>query len=127
MFGGFTTLPWNSIEHGEYGTDKDAFLFLIRSSSDYPSGIFDIWEERAKYAIQNQSKSGYICCFGQDYGGNEIFIQASKSSRFQQMGAENGDDYKIPKGEGVYYLLGNDGTWKFHSNRLEVFQMEYNG
>ena len=123
VFGGFTKLKWNEND-GKYGKDKDAFLFLIRSSANYPSGIFDIKPDKITFAIQPDREAGYLCSFGDNTSGNthDIWLKANNGG---DTGSECGDSYKVPIDKGKYYLTGNNGKCSFKYKEIETFQMSW--
>eukprot|EP01084_Bolivina_argentea_P313411 542754_1 len=68
VFGGFASVPWT--RNGGWTADNDAFIFLIRSSKNYPSQVFATQkEENKEYAVYHHSS--YMCAFG---GGSDIFV-----------------------------------------------------
>eukprot|EP01084_Bolivina_argentea_P225225 380673_1 len=130
VFGGYTQLKWDSLKNNEYGKDKNAFLFLIRSSSGYPAEIFDILPNQTHCAIQNSKEDGYICCFGAvaNESSNEIFISEDKGFYTT---CENGDTYDVPSEKGNRYLLGNNSlsgpsrSSRFAAKEIEMFQISF--
>eukprot|EP01083_Nonionella_stella_P140487 430904_1 len=61
VFGGYTSVPWKS--DNKHAADNDAFIFLIRSSKNYPPQVFATQkEERKQYAVYHGSS--YMCVFG---------------------------------------------------------------
>ena len=64
VFGGFTTKAWENRRDKDriYIEDKDAFVYLLRSSAGYPSEIFDIKPSQTHKAIV--CMHGYIAFFG---------------------------------------------------------------
>eukprot|EP01084_Bolivina_argentea_P037105 68583_1 len=117
IFGGFTTQKWNG-PNGTHSTDKNAFLYLLASSAGYPSQIFDIKPEMAKYAIGHLDH--YLCFFGQ-IGRCEIWVMNDKG---YDTGATNEKTYKIPEEYGNNYLLGNTGGANSIGRNIELVDIE---
>lgn len=65
VFGGYTSQKWENPVDGHdftYSCDPNAFLYLIRSSCDYPPAVYPILEDKKDTAIGNHK--GYMCFFG---------------------------------------------------------------
>ena len=62
VFGGYTSKKWEKELDYSYSADSNAFLYLIRSSGDYPSAIYPILENRKETAIGHLNN--YMCFFG---------------------------------------------------------------
>merc|ERR1712130_499186 len=64
VLGGFTSKKWD-MQH-EKQEDDEAFLYLLRSSEDYPAQIFGLLPER-KVVITSINR--YVCFFGETGSG----------------------------------------------------------
>ena len=62
VFGGFTANGWPGIEPNKKITDDKAFIFSIRSSTEFSPTIYDVNQPTKALAIIN----GEYCCFGND-------------------------------------------------------------
>ena len=59
-FGGYTSIGWTGQPFQEYDDDK-AFIFLIRSSEDYPMEIFNALQDKKSIRLEQD----YYCMFGE--------------------------------------------------------------
>eukprot|EP01084_Bolivina_argentea_P221950 375788_1 len=108
VFGGYASVPWTS-EDG-YKSDNDAFIFLIRSSKNYPPQMFTELKEEMKQNAVLHSRN-FMCTFG----GGDICIwdncNTNTPSYVCNVGFMN-----IPT---TYYLNG-ETRW-FKVTDIEVF------
>jgi len=108
IFGGFTKYKWRSA--GDYGDDKEAFLFLVRSAFNHPPRI---------YKNQKGGYAGYGVYDGSNYGplfggGYDLVIQQNGGTRnysaigntYEGTGNElcGGDTHKTNMAQHVFKL-----------------------
>ncbi len=76
IFGGYTTVPWASI--GRCHNDKNAFVFLIRSSDESEQKecplLFDIKKESEQYRLSDKMAVSHHKRSGPAFGRSDIFI-----------------------------------------------------
>ena len=108
VFGGFTSVSWTT-DSGKFHKDSNAFLFLIRSSKNYESQIFNLKTEKKDYAVQHYWN--YMCRFGD---GCDIVIYMSCNTNTYSYTCQS--SYDIPD---KHYL--NGGNRNFKVEEIEVF------
>jgi hypothetical protein len=127
IFGGFTTVAWQSTMPHQYKTDPNAFLFSLTNRDNRPY-LLKIKPKQSPYAI---------CCyslFGPIFGnGHDIFI-ASNSNESMDSYANLGFTYVNPKYSSEQNGAGNGaaedatsflaGSLKFQLVEIEVYQRE---
>eukprot|EP01084_Bolivina_argentea_P008329 15607_1 len=110
VFGGYASIPWTSKDQSI--ADKNAFLFLIRSSKDYKPQIFNLLPNNENVAVSDFKDM--LCEWGSE---SDISICANchqnKSSGTQKYA------YNIPQ---KHYLNGD--VKKFKVTEIEVFKTE---
>ena len=124
VFGGFTTKSWKRSGYMHI-KDENAFLYLLRSSADYPAEVFDIKPDKVDKAFVYFP--GYILFFGSiGIPGASIWIQNNCG---YDTGAYNGESYQLPDEYGKAYFLGNPHghtpypDTRFIPKEVEVFQV----
>jgi hypothetical protein len=91
LFGGFTTVPWGSIENNRFGEDKNAFLFTLTNPKEVPPQTFPVGNDHAKFAMKQVMGTGPI--FG---GGSDLMI--STDAHVQRKSYSCVSSYKFPAG-----------------------------
>eukprot|EP01083_Nonionella_stella_P053076 140582_1 len=115
VFGGYASVPWKG--GFSYAADNDAFIFLIRSSKDYPPQVFATQKQDRKHkAVCHYS--AYMCIFG---GGYDICVHDNCNANINTYSYVNGNDtyMNLPT---THYLNGD--TEQFKVLELEVFVCE---
>ena len=110
IFGGYTSLSWKN--RGEGQKDKNAFIYLIRSSKNYKSQIFNLKDSNDGGAVYHTTYD--MCSFG---GGGDIYICSQCNINSTSYVRKN--SYNTPKG---YYL--NGGNREFKVLEVEVFTVQ---
>jgi len=115
IFGGFTSLPWNS-SGGVYHGDNSAFLFSLTNPSNTP---LKLKVKPAKNAVYQYSS------FGPTFGsGHDLYVSSlSNTNRGSYMIFSA---YEFPNGlsghEGGKFLVGGSDSC-FQTVEIEVFQV----
>ena len=108
IFGGYSSISW--LNKGGGKQDKNAFLFLIKSSKNYPAQIFNL-KKIDRYSVFH---TNYDSC---SWGDGDIVINnncnVNKASYTQK------SHYNLPESS---YL--NGGIKRFTVRRLEVFAVK---
>eukprot|EP01084_Bolivina_argentea_P245236 410629_1 len=113
VFGLYTQHKWGSITNTSWAHDKNAFMFLLRSSVNHPPNIFIHnynYDGSKEYTIQIYF--GYLCIFGLNAA-----IMIGDGGRWGEV--NNNTSFTIP---GDFHL--NGGEKKFVLKQYEVFQCE---
>ena len=113
IFGGYTSISWNS--NGGWLRDEKAFLFLIKSDDksiqiQCPL-LFELRKDDVKSAIYCKGNCGPIFGWGYD-----IFIDGNRNGYTEQY------SYNTPK---VKNLCGDNRNHKYFSNRYLFQVMDY--
>merc|ERR1712228_233519 len=119
VFGGFTENGWDlEAKTGEYRSDPNAFLYLIRNEThENEHGIFEIKDSQRHYAIAHfkDTHDPWLFTFG--CGGTDLYLREdcdvhnNTGSRLDSF-AHNG------KGSNVL-----NGTNTFNTTEIELFQL----
>ena len=111
IFGGYTSISWNS-KFGDYSCD-DTFVFLIRSSKNYKSQIFNLVKQSNyvnTYTIRHHKQ--WMCLFGTGHD-----IQISSNCNIHNSWTKQAS-FSIPK---PYYLNGD--KYEFKVKEIEIFTL----
>ena len=117
IFGGFTSSQWKSIGTGEYGYDKNAFIFSLVNKENSPL-LFE-------HSSNDKNSIGSFEPFGPIFGaGNDICIYDCSNTNTDSF-SFLGKTYSHPE-----YPYGSDraksilaGTHHFKVQEIEVFQV----
>ena len=113
VFGGYLSVGWQKYEdYFAYQKDPNAFLFLIRSSKDYPMELFNVKEKEDCYISCVHDEE--VCIFG---GGWDICI--AQDCAVDNYSYTRGHNFGVPN-EG--YLNGDKKC--FFAKDIECFQLK---
>ena len=107
IFGGYTSIPWTS-DAWQYKKDYNAFLFIIKSSTNYKPQIFT--SKYSKEAVFHSST--HMCTFG---GGHDICIKSKCNENSNSYSV--GSSYCIPINK---HTLNGDKK-NFKVREIEVY------
>ena len=111
IFGGFTSIPWSSMQG--YKTDSIAFLFSLTNSSNTPLKLKVNFPENAVYHFLN---------YGPTFGaGRDLHVSSLSNTSYMNL-----KSYEFPNGisgnEGGQFIVGGYDN-KFQTAEIEVFQV----
>ena len=116
IFGGFTTVYWDSPALGQWKSDPNAFIFSLTNNENKPLKM-KIDSNQHEYAIQCNYRYGPI------FGGCDIAI-ANNANTTMDSNSNLGDAYRHPQ-----YAQGTNeaqsflaGSYKFQLDEIEVYQ-----
>jgi hypothetical protein len=115
IFGGFTSLPWNS-SGGVYHGDNSAFLFSLTNPSNTP---LKLKVKPAQNAVWHHSN------YGPTFGdGWDLYVSSLSNTNRQNF--MNLTSYEFPNGlsgnEGGEFIVGGSDSY-FQTVEIEVFQV----
>ena len=119
IFGGFTSVAWESSKPGQYKSDANAFLFSLTNKDNQPCKM-KIDKSKEKYAIYCGSE------YGPKFGsGHDICID-SDSNKYAKSYSLFGHAYKHPRyayntNAAKCFLTGSP---YFQLSEIEVYQKE---
>ena len=129
IFGGFTIIPWESIEYDKvngYKYDNSAFLFSLVNDENRPlifehtNGYENIDEKKTRGSVWSSSNNGPI--FG---GGHDLYI-ADRSDTNENSYSNLGFTFTHPeypkRSQKINSILA--GSKDFQVDDIEVFQLE---
>eukprot|EP01083_Nonionella_stella_P217281 780200_1 len=99
VFGAYRSIPWK--KNGGYQSDKNAFLFLIRSAKGYKPQIFKVKQSDTCAVCDCSSNDGYMLAFG---GAPDIGVYSGCNANNNSSTYKTGYSYQLPNTE--YYLNG---------------------
>jgi len=121
VFGGFTTVPWNYASSGEWKTDGQAFIYVLRSSNpSHSPNKYTIKSGQEQYAVLHYavSASNNLLRFG-DYGA--FYLGTNCNINGNNNGAPNPHrSFNAPQDEKLLAGVNKGFTVK----ELEVFEIE---
>ena len=119
IFGGFTSVSWESSAQGKYKSDANAFIFSLTNKDSKP----------VKIKIDPNQHEYAICChssFGPIFGSGHDILIANNSNTTMKSYSNLGDSYKHPQ-----YVHGTNeaesflaGSYEFQLDEVEVYQKE---
>jgi len=117
IFGGFTTVSWESSTDSKWKSDSNAFIFSLTNKDNKPVKM-KIDPNRHKYAIYCHSK------YGPSFGA-DLYIADNANSTTDSF-SNLGNFYKHPQyergtNEAKIFLAG---SYEFQLNEIEVYQKE---
>jgi hypothetical protein len=117
IFGGYTTVSWESSTNGKFKSDANAFIFSLTNNDNKP----------VKMNIDPHEHHGAIFCssyYGPTFGQDIILEENFNTSMYSY--SSLGGTYKHPK-----YEYGTNeartflaGSFKFQLDEIEVYQIE---
>ena len=129
IFGGFTSIPWESIDYDNengYEYDKNAFIFSLVNDEnrllifEHTKESENIKESDARGSVWSSSNNGPV--FG---GGNDLYIDDisdTNTSSYSMLGfTYTHPDYPIGSDRAMTILAGSNF---FQVDDIEVFQLE---
>jgi len=112
VFGGYTTLPWQS-SSGAYQQDPKAFIFLLRSTNQ-------LYKKPQKWTVKVVSNSVYhSTTYGPTFGGGFDFYLCSGCDTVNSSYSNAGNSFNCPTDQS---LLA--GSYNFMVKDYEVFQIK---
>ena len=120
IFGGFTTVSWESSANGRFKSDANAFLFSLTNKDNQPLKM-KVDPDKHQRAIYFHSRYGPI--FG---GGHDIRIVNNANTTWSDSCSFLGESYKHPQ-----YAFGTNeaktflaGSFNFQLDEIEVYKKE---
>ena len=110
VFGGYTKIPWTSHEPDKYVKDKDAFIYLLRSSKKYKPEIFNVINS-------NEAVNHYyddMVVYGSGFD-----IRITNECNEHDWSYVNGHGYNIPTKN--RYMFNGDNYKEFKVKEIEIF------
>jgi hypothetical protein len=119
IFGGFTSVSWESSTQGKYKSDQNAFIFSLTNKDSKPVKI-KIDPNQHEYAI------GCYSSWGPSFGGFFDIKIANNANTTMDSHSNLGWTYKHPQyaydtNEAKTFMAG---SYKFQLDEIEVFQRE---